>query len=116
MTPKEQFIAALLSVLAVAVPLLIACIRLMLSKVELARLDVEAAKAARLKAAAADAVQYAQERRLDEKQNGAWAAKVATDVVIDRTGVDDETAAIAVRTAVAEAPGLGETGKRNGVH
>lgn len=116
MTPTQQLLAWLGGAIVALAPLAYAVIRLLLARVQLATLDVEAAKRARLKAAAADAVQYAQERRLDEKQNGAWAAKVATDVVIDRTGVDDETAEIAVRTAVAEAPGLGATGKKNGVH
>ena len=97
-------------------PLVYLVIKYLSSRVTNATIETKLKQRELLRTAAHDAVMYAQERRLDEKQNGAWAAKVATDYLVEQLGIDEEDAAAAVRTAVAEAPGIGETGKRNGVH
>ena len=70
MTAKEQLIAAALAVLAVAVPVIIGLLKLLLVKVERETMAAKIAKASLLATEARNAVLYAQERRLAEGKDG----------------------------------------------
>lgn len=107
MTPQEQLTAAFFAVLAVAVPMIVGYLQLLRAKIQRER-------RALVESEARGVVLYAQERRLAEKRDGDWAAKVAIDLLMERTGVSDEEAAFYVRAAVAAEPGYGETGKKGG--
>lgn len=116
MTTTQQILAWVGGAGVALSPLVYLVIKYLSSRVTNATIETKLKQRELLRSAAHDAVMYAQERRLDEKQDGAWAAKVATDYLVEQLGIDEEDAAAAVRTAVAEAPGIGETGKRNGAH
>ena len=111
----DQIKAAAFAVLAVLVPLIVGVLRLLTSKVALAQLDVEAARRERLAAVARGAVLYAEEQGEAGKLPGEARAKLANDVVAGKfPKLDADDVELAVKTAVAETPGVGATGKKDG--
>ncbi len=111
----KQLLAWISGAVVFMAPLAYAVLRLLVARAELARLEVEKAKGALLKADATDAAFYAEEAAASGM--GIDKAKMAHDIVADKHPErDDDEIEIAVKAAVGATPGLGATGKKNGVH
>lgn len=117
MTPKEQFVAGGLAILAVLVPMVIGVIRLMITKLAIMQLDLEEQRkkklieAARLQALVAEEERAAELRNVSAEAKAASAAKesAAVKATMEAAKVDEATARAAVKVAIATSPDLGAT-------
>ena len=123
MSAREQFIAWALGLGAAALPLIVGGIRLMITKLSLLQIDLDAAKEKRLREVATDAAHYAQEVYAAGKLAGSIAvvdrSKLAGDLVADKfEHMTRDDIDVAVKSAVGADPTLGASAvlAKNGSH